>query len=182
MEDMSEKELRTRRVTTRDTAARKRGEKIMEVEPVEVRSCNGGMATPCGSFVYLGSLTTAKCSSGPEIRRRILKAGVVYSKLWRIWAMKGLSLKLKGTLYSAFVHSEILYNCEVWVINKGEMEALEGKNVYLMRKAANKVVRDGEKRLSNQQLRQMLGLESIEEMIRKKETAMGCPQCKKRGS
>ena len=82
--------------------------------------------------------------------------------------MKGLSLKLKGRLYSAFVHSEMLYNCEVWVINKGEMEALEGKNVYLMRKVANKVVRDGEERLSNQQLRQMLGLESIEEMIRKK--------------
>ena len=76
MEDISEKELRTRRVT-RDTAARKRGEKIMDVEPVEVRSCNGGMATPCGSFVYLGSLTTAKCSSGPETRSRILKAGVV---------------------------------------------------------------------------------------------------------
>ena len=82
--------------------------------------------------------------------------------------MKGLSLKLKVTLYSAFVHSQMLYNCEVWVINKGEMEALAGKNVYLMRKVANKVVRDGEERLSNQELREMLGLESIEEMIQKK--------------
>ena len=60
MEDMSEKELRARRVT-RDTAARKRGEKIMDAEPVEVRSCNGEVAKTCGSFEYLGSFTTTKC-------------------------------------------------------------------------------------------------------------------------
>ena len=31
-------------------------------------------------------------------------------------AMKGLPLKLKGRLYSAFVHSVLLYNCAVWNI------------------------------------------------------------------
>ena len=49
MEDMSEKELRRRRVT-RVTAAAKRGEKIFDIEPIEVRSCNGGVAQSCGSF------------------------------------------------------------------------------------------------------------------------------------
>ncbi len=43
MEDMSEKELRRRRVT-RATAAAKRGEKIFDVEPVEVKSCSGEVA------------------------------------------------------------------------------------------------------------------------------------------
>ena len=70
MEDMSEKELRRRRVT-RVTAAAKRGEKISDIEPIEVRSCNGRVAQSCGSFTYLGSLTNVKGSSGPEIRRRI---------------------------------------------------------------------------------------------------------------
>ena len=50
-----------------------REEKVFEVEPVEVRSCNGGVAMACGSFLYLGSLTDNKGSSGPEIRRRIKK-------------------------------------------------------------------------------------------------------------
>ena len=40
--------------------------------------------------------------------------------------MKGLSLKLKGRLFSAFVRSVLLYNSEVWVIGKREMKHLEG--------------------------------------------------------
>ena len=47
--------------------------------------------------------------------------------------MKGLSFKLKGRLFAAFVLSVLLYNSEVWVSGKREMEDLEGKVVYLMR-------------------------------------------------
>ena len=47
--------------------------------------------------------------------------------------MKGLSLKPKGRLFAAFVLSVLLYNSEVWVIGKREMEDLEGKVVYLMK-------------------------------------------------
>ena len=53
-----------------------RGENLFEVQPVEVRSCNGGVAKASGSFFYLGSLTDNKGSSGPEMRRRIKKANV----------------------------------------------------------------------------------------------------------
>ena len=42
--------------------------------------------------------------------------------------MKGLPLKLKGRLYSAFVHSVRLYNSKVWTINETEMKALVGRN------------------------------------------------------
>ena len=69
LEDMSESQLKARRAT-RAKAVLERGEKLFEVEQVEVRSCNGG-AKARGSFVYLGSLTYNKGSSGPEIRRRI---------------------------------------------------------------------------------------------------------------
>ncbi len=48
--------------------------------------------------------------------------------------MEGLSLKLKGRLYSAFVHSVLLYNCEVWNITETEMKALVGRNGYLVRR------------------------------------------------
>ena len=84
--------------------------------------------------------------------------------------MKGLSLKLKGRLFAAFVLSVLLYNSEVWVIGKREMEDLEGKVVYLMRKVVGEKVRKEkeEERLSNQQLRDMLSIESMERMIRKR--------------
>ena len=145
---------------TRDTAAKKRGERIINAEPVEVKCCNGKMVTPCGSFVYLGSLIN-KGESGMEIRRRIIKAGEVCRSLGKVWKMKGLSLKLKGRLFSAFVLSVLLYNSEVWVIGKREMKDLEGKVVYFMRKVVGEKVRkeEEEERLSNQQLREMLGME-----------------------
>ena len=82
--------------------------------------------------------------------------------------MKGLPVKLKGRLFAAFVLSVLLYNSEVWVIGKGEMKALEGKVVYLMRKVVGETVKEGEERMSNQELRGMLKLESVEEMIRKR--------------
>ena len=50
------------------------------------------------------------------------------------------------------------------------MKDLEGKVVYLMRKVVGEKVRkekEGE-RMSNQQLREMLGIESVERMIRKR--------------
>ena len=97
-----------------------------------------------------------------------MKAGEVCRSLGKVWAMKGLPLKLKGRLFAAFVLSVMLYNSEVWVIGKEEMKALEGKAVYLMRKVVGEKVKEGKERLSNQQLREMLGLESIEGMIRKR--------------
>ena len=73
--------------------------------------------------------------------------------------MKGLSLKLKVRLYSAFDHSAMLYNCEVWNITKSELKDLEAKNVHLMHKAVGNDVRNEDERLSGSWLLEMLGLE-----------------------
>ena len=69
-------------------------------------------------------------------------------------------MKLKGRLYSAFVHSVLLYNCEVWNITETEMKALVRRNGYLMRRLVGKVVRSADdKRLTESQLLKMLGLD-----------------------
>ena len=83
--------------------------------------------------------------------------------------MKGLPLKLKGRLYSAFVHSVLLYNREVWTINETEMKALVGRNGYLMRRLVGEVVRSADaERLTESTVLEMLGLESIQSLIRKR--------------
>ena len=71
-----------------------------------------------------------KGSSGREIRRRIKKASGTFRRLWRVWAMKALPLKLKGRLYSAFVHPVLLYNCEVWDTTETGIKALMERNGY----------------------------------------------------
>ena len=70
--------------------------------------------------------------------------------------MKGLPLKLKGRLYSAFVHSVLLYNCEVWNITEIEMTALVGRNGNLMRRLVGEVVRSADdERLTESPLLEM---------------------------
>ena len=95
--------------------------------------------------------------------------------------MKGLLLKLKGRLYSAFVHSMLLYNSEVWTITETEMKALVGRNGYLMRRLVGEVVRSADdKRLTESQLLEMLGLESIQSLIRKRKLQW-VAHCARRG-
>jgi len=162
-------------------AVLERGEKIFDVEQFEVRSCIGGVAKACGSFLYLGSLTDNKGSSGPEIRRRIKKATETFRRLWRVWAMKGLPLKLKGRVYSAFIHSVLLYNCEVWNISGTEMKALVGRNGYLRRRLIGEVVRSADdKKLTESKVLEMLGLESIQSLIRKRKLQW-VAHCARRG-
>ena len=74
----------------------------------------------------------------------------------------------------------MLYTCEVWSINKSELNDLEAKNVYLMRKLVNNDAWDEEERLSGPQLLEMLDLESVEMMIRKK-TLQWTARCARRG-
>ena len=83
--------------------------------------------------------------------------------------MKGLPLKLKGRLYSAFVHSVLLYNSEVWTINETEMKVLVGRNEYLMRRLAGEVVRSADdKRLTESQV-----LEMLQSLIRNRKLQSG---------
>ena len=58
------------------------------------------------------------------------------------------------------------------------MEALEAKNVFLMREVARKEVQ--EDRRSGPQLSEMLGIESIESIIRKKQLQW-VAHCARRG-
>jgi len=51
-----------------------------------------------------------------------------------------------------------LYNSEVWTITETEMKALVGRNGYVVRSA-------DDKRLTESQLLEMLGLESIQSLI-----------------
>ena len=95
--------------------------------------------------------------------------------------MKGLPLELKGRLYSALVHSVLLYNCEVWNITETEMKALVGRNGYVMRRLVREVVRSEEdKRLTESQLLEMLVLDSIQSLILKRKLQR-VAHCARRG-
>ena len=90
-------------------------------------------------------------------------------------------VRLPDRLYSAFVHSVLLYNCEVWNITATEMKALVGRNGYLMRRLIGEVVRSADdKRLMEGRLLEMLGLGSIQSLMRKRKLQR-VAHCARRG-
>jgi len=60
------------------------------------------------------------------------------------------------------------YNCEVWNITETEI-ALMGRNEYLIRRLVGEIVKCAENKiLTKSQLLEMLGLDSIQALIRKR--------------
>ena len=69
----------------------------------------------------------------------------------------------------------------MWTINETEMKALVGRSGYLMRRLVGEVVRSADdKRLTESQLLEMLGLESIQSLIRKR-NLQWVAHCARRG-
>jgi hypothetical protein len=105
-----------------------------EVEMVKIRTCDGSIAKPCASFIYLGSQIEGSASATPEIRRRIAIAMSEFASMNNIWKTKSLPLKLKGSLYRCLILSILLSNAEVWPIGKGDLKALEGAHFRMLRR------------------------------------------------
>ena len=131
-EEMSSKDLRKLR-RTRQTSASRRGKTPVQVEEVRVKTCEGKLTKPCGSFVYLGTLTTPNASATPEVRRRTGTVLGVFGSLSKVWKSKKISKKTKARLYSAIILSLMLYNAEVWTIKQQDIKALEGAHFRMLR-------------------------------------------------
>ena len=78
--------------------------------------------------------------------------------------------------------SSVLGVCSFhWSITETELKALVGRNGYLMRRLVGEVVRSADdKRLTESQLLEMLGLESIQSLIRKRKLQW-VAHCARRG-
>ena len=75
----------------------------------------------------------------------------------------------------------LLYNSEAWTINETEIKALVRRNGYMLRRLIGEVVRSADdKRLTESQLLEMLGLESIQSLIRKRKLQW-VAHCARRG-
>ena len=71
--------------------------------------------------------------------------------------------------------------CIICTITETEMKALVERNGYLMRRLVGEVVRNADdKRLTESQLLEMLGLESIQSLIRKRKLQL-VVHCARRG-
>ena len=162
--DMSTAELR-RLHRTRRSSLTFRGKPTTKLETVSVTTCEGKTAKPCGSFVYLGTLTSPDVSATPEVRRRIGMGLSSFGNLNKLWKTKSVSDRTKARLYKALVLSIMLYNSEIWTIKTRDLKALEGAHFRMMRSMMNLREQTNASRAS---LQQAFHLHDIADYIRQK--------------
>jgi len=152
--------------------ARERGNAKETVEAVSVPALNRELPMACGRFVYLGTMVTPKARTAEELKRRIQKAWGVVGTMKSVWRKGELFCKTKGKLFSAFVTSVLLYNAEVWPLNKGNIDILEQAYYGMARRVAcharPKLFVETGWRVERQQVLDVLGLPTLEGLMSQK--------------
>jgi hypothetical protein len=164
-EHMTSKELRRLHRTNR-TYLTRRGKAPDKVELVTVKTCEGKATKPCGSFLYLGTLTSPDASSTPETRRRIGIALGNFGALHKVWKDKAISRITKSRLYKALILTVMLYNAEIWRLVEHDIQALEGAHFRMMR--SMRTVSGSKDNYSREQLSEDFHLHDIFDYIRQK--------------
>ena len=122
-------------------------------------------------FDYLGSLVTSDCRCDKEIRRRIVLAKKAFIEKKNILADKKLNIKLRTRLLKCYVWSVLLYGCESWTISSSCRKKLEAAEMWCYRRMMRM---SWVKRVSNEQILEMVGTESDDHQ---KKTAKVCWTC-----
>ena len=71
-------------------------------------------------FIFLGSIITADGDFSQEIKRHLLLARKVMTKLDSIVKSRDLTLPTKVRLVKAVVFPVVMYGCESWTVKKAE--------------------------------------------------------------
>ena len=118
-------------------------------------------------FDYLGSLVISDCRCDKEIRRRIVLAKKAFIEKKSILADKKLNIKLRTRLLKCYVWSVLLYVCESWTISSSCRKKLEAVEMWCYRRMMRM---SWVKRISNEQILEMVGMErSLVMTIRKRQ-------------
>ena len=86
--------------------------KIMASSPITLWQINGETAETVADFIFLGSKITADGDCSPEIKRRLLLARKVMTKLDSILKCRDITLSAKVHLVKAIVFPVVIYGCE----------------------------------------------------------------------
>ena len=88
---------------------------------------NGEQVEPIEEFCYLCSILTNNGNCCKDIRTRIAKANLAFSRLNNIWRDRKLGLPIKIRLYTSIVKAILFYSAETWPLTKTETQRPEGR-------------------------------------------------------
>ena len=98
--------------------------KIMASSPITSWKIDGETVETVSDFILGGSKITADDNCGHEIKRRLLLALKVMTKLESILKSRDIILPTKVHPVKAMVFPVVMYGCESWTVKKAECEEL----------------------------------------------------------
>ena len=94
--------------------------KIMASDPITSWEIDGETVETVRDFIFLGCKITADGDCSHEIKRRLLLARKVVTKLDSILKSRDITLPTKVHLVKAMYFPLVMYGCESWTVNKAE--------------------------------------------------------------
>ena len=86
------------------------------------------------AFIFCGSKITADGDFSHEIKRHLLLAGKVMTKLDSILKSRDIALPTKVHLVKALVFLVVIYGCEIWIIKKAEHQRIDAFELWCWRR------------------------------------------------
>ena len=94
--------------------------KIMASGPITSWQIDGKTVETVADFIFLGSKITADGDCSHEIKRRLLLGRKVMTKLDSMLKSRDITLPTKVRLVKAMVFLLVIYEYEIWTIQKAE--------------------------------------------------------------
>ena len=128
---------------------------------------NGAEVTYCQDFKYLGGTLDTEASDVTEITKRIRSASSIFGMMTkRIFGDRQISLVGKVVQFRSIVLGILLYGSETWTVTaalRRRLRVFYAKCIRIMYGITRN--QQWKKRISNEKLREKLGLQSIDEII-----------------
>ena len=124
---------------------------------------NVGNLEYVNKFCYLGDMIGAGGGADEASRARVRCAWSKFRELSPLLTSRGVSLKVKGRLYSACVQSVMIYGSETWPMKLETLQRLERTEKMMIRWMCGVTLKD---RNSSVELRNKLGIMGVSDIVR----------------
>lgn len=106
-------------------------------------------------FMYLGSILSKECTSGPDIRRRTEQARKVVRMLHPVLWNNYISSSNKRRIFSSIVESILTYGSEMWTITRQSHSMLQAVEMDFWRRCLRVTRLD---KVRNEDIRSQMGV------------------------
>ena len=150
------------------TVSIKKTEVLRQLAPNTVRpppniTMDGNVLKNVDTFKYLGSCINSAANLDDEVLCRISRASQAFGRLHtRVWHERGISIKMKLSVYRAVVLPSLLHGCETWTCYRRHTKKLDQFHLRCLRKILCVSWKD---HVPNQEILRRAELTGIEAML-----------------